>query len=74
MQPEVITGVVLVVMGIDNRVKGVKPFTEFQKSEPAIRKPGVNEKPIDEKGINLKKGQAHKTTCHSNQTDRSFLF
>src|SRR5512139_1099807 len=68
--PEVVPGVILMVMCIDNDL-GMKCIHEFQEADSTAGESRIDQQPIDEKGINLKKREARKPADHSNRIYRA---
>jgi len=55
--PEIVAGVILVMMGIDNDL-GMKCLQELHKPISAKGKARIDQKPINKKGMYLVKGKA----------------
>lgn len=52
--PEVVPGVILMVVCIDNDL-GMECIQEFHKSISTVGEPRIDQQPINKKGINLEK-------------------
>jgi hypothetical protein len=63
-EPEIVSRMVLMMMGVDHCVEGRKLITDVQKVLSAASKTRVNEKPIHVKGKNLEERDAGKSTRH----------
>ncbi len=64
--PEIVPGVILVVVGIDND-RGMECIQEFEKSISTVSESRIDQQPVYKKGINLKKREARKQADHSNR-------
>jgi hypothetical protein len=63
--PEVVPGVILMVVCVDNNL-GMECIQEFQESISTASESRIDQQPIHKKGINLKKRKARKPADHSN--------
>ena len=68
--PEIVAGMVLVVMGVYYRVRS-KGAAKFQESVLPVDETRIDQKPIDKEGMNLKKGEAEKRAGHFDGRDRA---
>ena len=71
--PEVVARVILMVMGIDHSFR-MELAAKFQESFPAVGESGVDQQPVDKKGMDLVKGKTKKSTGHSNRLHRALWF
>ena len=71
--PEVIAGVILMMMRIDNEIR-TKRVQEFQKFLPTKGEACVDQESVNKKGIHLVKGKTQKLTGHSNRIDKTIGF
>jgi hypothetical protein len=70
--PEVVPGVILMVVRIDNDL-GMECIQEFQESISTVSESRIDQQPIYKKGINLKKREAQELARHPYGDDRTFL-
>lgn len=68
--PEVVSGVILMVVCIDNNLR-MECIQEFQESISTVSESRIDQQPIDKKGVNLKERKARKTADHSNRIHRT---
>jgi hypothetical protein len=68
--PEIVAGMVLVVMGVydDVRLKGT---ANFQESVSPVDETRIDQKPVDKEGMNLKKWDAEERAGHFDGSDRA---
>ncbi len=68
--PEIVAGMVLMVMGV---YYGVRPkgAAKFQESVLPVDETRIDQKPIDKEGMNLKKGKAEERAGHFDGRDRA---
>jgi hypothetical protein len=71
-QPEVVPGVILVVMRIDNDL-GTERVQQFQKFISTVSEPCIDQQSIYKKGINLEKRDPQEPTGHPDGNDRTLL-
>src|SRR4030043_815010 len=71
--PEVVPGVILMVVCIDNGL-GMECIQKFHKSISTAGESCIDQQPIYKKGINLKKREARKPADHSNRNHRTLRY
>jgi len=57
-----------------NHDSGTEAIKKFHKSSSPVGEPGVDQQPIDKKGVNLEKRDAQNSSGHPYGDDRTFLF